>query len=184
MKKTWKKICDGFLKRTGQPDSDWPRGGYVCSHYIANDGEVLRVIYGQEKPILKTLIPFNLSKYPAVNIMYKHNRKAMFIHSLLGKFFLKKPKGKTEINHKDGNKANYKLENLEWVTRSENQLHAYRTGLKKPYASVRRKLTKKQADEIREKFSFRYSISELAIKYSVHNRTIRRILNNETYVLR
>lgn len=37
------------------------------------------------------------------------------------------------VNHKDGNKANNKAENLEWVSHSENDLHAYKNKLRKPY---------------------------------------------------
>ena len=36
----------------------------------------------------------------------------------------------TEVNHKDGNKSNNSLYNLEWCTRSENEIHAYEIGLK------------------------------------------------------
>lgn len=48
------------------------------------------------------------------------------VHRLLAITFLGERFGK-EVNHKDGNKANNSLENLEWCTKSENQIHRYRT---------------------------------------------------------
>lgn len=46
-------------------------------------------------------------------------------HRLVAECYLPKVEGKSQINHKDGNKANNHVSNLEWCNRSENQKHAY-----------------------------------------------------------
>ena len=56
-------------------------------------------------------------------------RKYHTIHKLVATAFIENNNNHKEINHKDGNKQNNSVENLEWVTPSENILHAYRTGL-------------------------------------------------------
>lgn len=61
-------------------------------------------------------------------------RKAYFktVHSIVLETFLSKRVQNMQVNHRDGSKVNNRLANLEWVTRSENQKHAYKTGLQKP----------------------------------------------------
>jgi hypothetical protein len=61
--------------------------------------------------------------------MKKGKRREITIHRLVAETFLPKIAGKTCVNHIDGVKTNNRIDNLEWCTRKENNLHAYRTGL-------------------------------------------------------
>lgn len=63
-------------------------------------------------------------------LLYGEKRHYCSVHRLVAEAFLPKLEGKTIINHKDGNKQNNKVENLEWVTYSENTIHALRHGLR------------------------------------------------------
>ncbi len=57
--------------------------------------------------------------------------RGYFIHRAICFAFLEKIDGKDYVNHKDGNKLNNELSNLEWCTKSYNLKHAYDNGLKK-----------------------------------------------------
>lgn len=62
--------------------------------------------------------------------MFINRKKAgEFLHRIVAKAFLPHNALKTEVNHKDGNKQNNNVDNLEWVTRQENIRHAYNSGL-------------------------------------------------------
>ena len=57
--------------------------------------------------------------------------KTYRLHRLVAQVFLQNPDNKYVVNHKDGDKLNSKLVNLEWNTCKENSTHAYNTGLNK-----------------------------------------------------
>jgi hypothetical protein len=67
--------------------------------------------------------------YMHVKLNKDGKRYYFSLHRLIATTFLINPSNKKEVNHKDGNKLNNSLANLEWVTTSENQKHAYANGL-------------------------------------------------------
>jgi hypothetical protein len=94
-------------------------------YFISNKG---RICY---KNNIKSSYCIN-NNYCVISIKYK----LYYVHRLVALTFLENPKNKEFVNHKDGNKLNNLLENLEWATCLENNLHAIETGLSKTRKKV------------------------------------------------
>ena len=67
--------------------------------------------------------------YLRISLSVDGKRHKYSIHRLVALLFIDNPYNKKEVNHIDGNKLNNVVTNLEWVTSSENQLHAERNNL-------------------------------------------------------
>ena len=84
-----------------------------------------------------------------------------------------------QANHIDGNKLNNHLYNLEWTTRSENQIHAYRTGLHKPSNIT---ISEEQAKEIVELLKTNhYQCKEIAKIIGVNVNIVNSIKKKESW---
>ena len=97
------------------------------------------------------------------------------LHRLLAQTFIPNPDNLPCVNHKDGNKLNNDLNNLEWCDYSHNNKHAYKTGLKvcrdrKGDRAFNRKLSSEDVAYIRSVYksgSSEYGATALAKKYKV-----------------
>lgn len=83
----------------------------------------------KQERILKT--NYSSTGYEKAKLFKNGKRHYFSIHRLVALNFLSNDLNKKEVNHKDGNKQNNNVSNLEWVTASENQLHAFKHGLQK-----------------------------------------------------
>ena len=70
----------------------------------------------------------NKKGYPEVRLR-KNGCHTRLVHKLVASAFMTKPEGCTQINHINGIKTDNQVSNLEWVTNSQNQKHAYLLGL-------------------------------------------------------
>ena len=127
----------------------------------------------------KGYLAVDLRKY---GIVYKR-----YIHILVAEQFLGFTVGlplneRLIVNHKDGNKINNHYSNLEWVTYSENNQHAYDNNLKLRGENFYiAKLTEEQVIEIKTEGKNEKSYEEIGDKYGVSRATIRDIFVGKTW---
>lgn len=98
-------------------------------------GEVFRIKNGVRTLASQSKTGRN-NRYRVVTAHVDGVQRHYYVHRLVAEAFIPKPEGASEINHKDGNPSNNRVENLEWCSRSENAEHAFRTGLINPYRNA------------------------------------------------
>jgi hypothetical protein len=102
-----------------------PVVGYELLYEISNISEVRSI--GKNGYILNQRE--NWGGYKTVTLHKNGEGRTQYVHRLLAKAFLPNDGAKCCVNHKNGNKLDNTLVNLEWVTQGENMKHAYQIGL-------------------------------------------------------
>lgn len=150
--------------------------GYGDRYIIYEDGRIEQKQAGEyveKKPYDKG------DGYLAVNLYRPgHRHKMHLVHRLVAIHFLQNTDKKEVVNHKDRNKKNNHVSNLEWVTYKENSEHAHNKEFR-----IHKPLTNEQIATIRFVFDKGFmSPIMLAKEFNQGYQTIMKIVNRETYV--
>lgn len=159
--------CDGIVKSLGRIGAR----GYIVKDKILTQHD-------------------NSNGYLRVFINLDGKSKGYFVHRLVAEAFIPNIDNLPVVNHKDGDKHNNNVDNLEWTTASRNNKHAFDTGLKRPTVVPkgeqhwRHKLTYDDVVYIREHYipgDKEFGQCALARKFNTSQSNIYGIVNYNTW---
>lgn len=164
---------------------------YEGMYQVSNLGNVkslsrkLRVHHNSMRLLRERILKCGILRqgYKAAALWENQKVKLCTIHRLVGIAFIPNPKNKPCINHKNGIKTDNRVENLEWVTYSENMIHALKHNLiKKGEEKCNTQLTNKNALIIKLLYKEGiYTQKQIGLKYNISQHTVSRIVNKKSW---
>ena len=168
---------------------------YGRKYIISNDGKVFigeKTSHSEyHRELQQYLTP---DGYKAVTVGSQHRRRRKTVHQLVAECFIEKPqdKQKYEVDHKDRNRTNNNVENLQWLTHKDNVQRIpkeVQSKSKSADKNGRATFTWEQIDQIRKWYSEGKTIIEITklvygedIPYKYKWTTISHIVKNETWI--
>lgn len=152
---------------------EWrPVKDYEGLYEVSNLGQVRSLNYKGNGYIRELKTHPNNRGYLTLLLTKDSTSSRKLVHRLVAEAFIPNPENKLEVNHIDGNKANNSVNNLEWATRQENNVHALNTGLRTALAGKHASFYgKRHTEQTRKKMS----------QNSVYSKRIRCIETGDIY---
>lgn len=162
--------------------------GYEGFYRVSNFGRiksVKRLIKrsdGTTQKVREHILRSNQSGAGYYQVVLSKNNQSKYplVHRLVAEAFLNNPENKTQVNHKDGNKSNNNADNLEWVSCSENAIHAFSHNLRRVNKTY--KLTPQEMKYVKNHYAFRhpeFNSNALGKRFGVSGTTIMRIVSGK-----
>lgn len=126
----------------------------------------------------------NTHGYYQVHLSHNGHIHIYTVHKLVATYFIDNddPIEKSQINHKNGIKSHNDCQNLEWITPSENQIHAVKTGLR-THKSMQRRLSEAERTRVYDLLeNTSLSLSEIAHIIGTSISTISSIYTKKSYI--
>lgn len=155
------------------------------NYSVTSCGKVFSLKYRKQN-VKKELKQVNVHGYLYVSL---GNKKRKAVHRLVAEEFISNNKNKPMVNHKNCDKTDNRVENLEWCTSKENINHAINNGIKvgRPKETMIGELNPKSVlnrlliNKIIKDRKVGYKYKELQKKYNVSRSTLHRAINKITY---
>lgn len=160
--------------------------GYQASN-LGNIKSLARTTIAKNNNIMyfreKILVPQSTCGYSRVLLTIRRQvKKNTSVHRLAALAHIPNPNNHPVVNHKDGNKLNNHIDNLEWCTYSENTIHSLTIGSRKSgHNHKAAKLTLEQVKEIKRLYLQGITQRALSGIYNIDNSQICRIVNNKKW---
>ena len=152
--------------------------GYYGEYLVSNLGRVKSMKLGRER----VMVSSHTTGYAQLSLCSEGERRYVYVHDLVCYAFFGSKPDRFTVNHKDGNKTNNSVNNLEYVTYSCNNAHAYNSGFKssgeKHYLAI---LTEDDVRSIRDRLSNKDKSVDIAEKYGVSSATISLIKSGKNW---
>ncbi len=148
--------------------------GYEGIYQVSNLGNVKRIIDSNNQFKSNHVLKFNIIKgYCHVQLHKNSTCKCFRVHRLVASSFIPNLDNKPHVNHINGIKDDNRVENLEWCTPSENELHKHRVLGKTHY---KYNYTESQKEEIVLMYKNGCRIKEIAFKFNTTVDSIHKML--------
>jgi len=148
---------------------------------VSSKGRVKRLAHNNKKERIQSEFAKDRDGYCRCTV-YKPDGSytSMPVHRLVAMAFIPNPENKPQVNHKDGNRTNNNVENLEWVTARENVIHSYISGNRKVCKIIPRNtiLTDYQINEIDNLRKY-YTVNQIAKLFNIEYQSLKNIIHKK-----
>lgn len=119
---------------------EWRQIAFAPSYEVSNTGRVRNTNFNKSGATKEMSYFTAHNGYKMVGIMVLGRQKSYGVHRLVAQAFVPNPRGLPFVNHMNGDKTDNRVENLEWITNKDNQLHGFyklgHHGLTKPIRCI------------------------------------------------
>jgi len=176
----------------GNDKEIWRSIENYCGYFVSNFGRVKsKTRFVKDKNGKNRIQKGRILKFQFINNYYSvtlcnevgEHQIVRVHHLVLECFCSKRPSPKHQCNHKDGNKLNNNIHNLEWMTALENTRHAHRVGLanSRGIANAHSKLSEEDVLNIRDLYKKNVSMRELSKKFNVSVQNIHSVIRKKAW---